>query len=449
MTRPTFRMTPSKTFDRRRFIRSATAGLALSPWIRSLAGAPAAYANDAKATRLLLFCTMGTNPAIWSPTNVSSETSFDFAPSFKPLEAVRNRLVLVEGLSSANPNNGHDAPDGLAGTGYGQATSVDQFLAQELKSKGDKSPIPVLLLGSDTDAGGGKTLFYKGENLQTIASPRSAFDTIFGAGGGGGGGGSDDPAAKAKAKRRTRALDVIKGEIDALNKELGREQARNLAIHMDSIDQLERRLEKALEGGGGGGGSCESPNRPSDSGNNLEDNLRHLDVAVAALGCGITPVAGVQFGSSQSMPVDLPDLSGDMHGGFLHSGAPNFEKLKKIETWFSEQFANLVKKMDDMPNPDGEGSLLDTSLVVWARDMGDGVVHNQKNMQFVLAGGERGYLKTHSNGRYLNGSGDGSANRHERVLLNICEAMGVSNYSGFGDPNLSGSDKTPLSAIRA
>jgi len=82
---------------------------------------------------------------------------------------------------------------------------------------------------------------------------------------------------------------------------------------------------------------------------------------------------------------------------------------------------------------------------VWARDMGDADQHNQQSMRFVLASGSNGgYLKTAAGGRYVK-----STERHERILLNICEAMGITSYAGFGDPGLTGSAKTPLSNIAA
>jgi hypothetical protein len=77
------------------------------------------------------------------------------------------------------------------------------------------------------------------------------------------------------------------------------------------------------------------------------------------------------------------------------------------------------------------------------------VVHNQQSMRFVLAGGSGGYLKLDPNGRYLDMSKmSAPANRHERVLLSLIDAMGISNFKGFGDPNL-GSNKTPLPGIAA
>jgi len=90
--------------------------------------------------------------------------------------------------------------------------------------------------------------------------------------------------------------------------------------------------------------------------------------------------------------------------------------------------------------------------MVWCRDMGDATVHNQHSMRFVLAGGAGGYLKTNPAGRYLDFRATDlklPANRHERVLLSMLDAMGITDYTGFGDPSLASTSKTPLPGLAA
>jgi hypothetical protein len=82
--------------------------------------------------------------------------------------------------------------------------------------------------------------------------------------------------------------------------------------------------------------------------------------------------------------------------------------------------------------------------MIWARDMGDAQNHNQESMRFVLASGNNGYLSLANGGRYVN-----STERHERILLNVCDAFGITNFTGFGDPGLTGTSKTPLPGIAA
>jgi len=174
--------------NRRQFAYSAGAGLLLAPFASFLQRRPLRAAGSKRAKRLFLFCTMGTKPELWSPTGVSGENSFTFSPATAPLAAHKDSIVLIEGLPSGNPDDGHGAPDGLTGMGFGAGgvyyggkvlRSVDQFVADGLMASGINRPIPSLLLGSQTS--GGTTLFWRGNNLLPIASPASAFNTVFGA----------------------------------------------------------------------------------------------------------------------------------------------------------------------------------------------------------------------------------------------------------------------------
>src|SRR5689334_19473003 len=175
--------------SRRQFAYGAGAGLLLLPFASMLRRRPLRAAGTKRATRLMLFCSMGTKPDIWSPTNVSDENTFTFAPSTAPLAAHKDSIVLVEGLPSRNPSDGHGSPNGITGMGsdaggyyYGGKVfkSLDQFVADGLLAAGINRPIPSLLLGSDTSVNTGTTLFWRGNNLLPIASPTSAYSTVFG-----------------------------------------------------------------------------------------------------------------------------------------------------------------------------------------------------------------------------------------------------------------------------
>lgn len=442
--------------SRRHFATSLGASVILAPFLRTLER-PARAASTKKVKRLLLFCTMGTNPDMWKPSG--GDTSVTFSAMTMPLSAVKQHVVLIDGMPSGNPADGHGAPDGLTGIGYsGQASalSVDQFIADKLKEAGTKTPLGSLLLGANTTAGGGRTMFYRGgNNLGTISSPLSAFTTAFGAGlpsTGSTGSTGNTAAMAALLKRRKSVLDLITGEVKTLQGRVGASEKAKLDLHLDSLRQVEERLAQSMTAGGGGSGGsagaamCTKPATPSDSTSNvMAANLLHLDIAVSALACDITRVAAIEFGSDQSLPVDVPDIDfkGDQHGGCLHSGAPEFKDLLKVEVWLAQHFAALVTKLKGIQEADGSGSLFDNSLLCWCRDMGDAVNHNQQDMRFVLAGGAAGYLKTSANGRYVHAAGV----RHERVLLNLCEAMGITNFAGFGDPALSGANKAPYASL--
>jgi hypothetical protein len=284
-------------------------------------------------------------------------------------------------------------------------------------------------------------MFNRTNNLPTINSPLAAFKAVFGTAPAGGGAAGGDP--DALLRRRKSTLDAVTGQINSLRANVGAEARARLDLHLESIRQIENRLSS---GGGGLIAGCGQDLVASDDTSDvLKADLVHLEILISALSCNATRVAAIQFGSDQVLQVNLPELSlqGDEHGLMLHSGSGDgFQKLIAFEKWLAQRFVEVVNRLAATPDPEGGGSLLDTTLVVWARDMGDGVAHNQESMRFVFAGSK--YLKTDPRGRYIDFAGRA---RHERALLSICEAMGVTSFNGFGDSGLA--DKTPLSELRA
>ena len=448
---------------RRHFLASAGAGLLLAPFINAGMHREAKAANGT-AKRLLMFCTMGTYPPLWTP-KVSGETISSWSAMTQPLSAAADDIVLVEGMPSGNPNDGHGASDSLTGQGFGYyavnnvqvlKSSVDQFVASSLVKAGVNRPIASLLLGANCNENGGLTQFYggpNGGNLPTISSPLSAYNTVFGAVA------PSSPAgpsmsAQASLARRKSILDTISGEITGLQSTLGSNEKAKLDAHLDSIRQLENKLMSAGSTGGSGSGSCVKPATPgADSTlqfmgdmDAIAANVLHQQIIVNAFACDITRVACLEYGNDQKFMVHAPGIPfDDQHGGFIHSGAAsNYANLVLFEAYLATQFVNLINALKMVPDPLGSAgqTLFDNTLLVWARDMGDAQNHNQQSMRFVLASGKGGYLKTAKGGRYVS-----SSERHERLLLNVCEAMGITSYSGFGDPMLP--TKQPLPGIRA
>src|SRR6478752_7689618 len=425
-----------RPLSRRTWLKTLAAGTALLPFLDI--ESPAAAAGAGAVKRVVLFCTMATVPSIWKPTSVKAENDFVLSESTSPLEAIRKHLVMIEGLPSQNPGENHGSPAMI---------SVDQFVADKLIASGVNSPVPSLLLGAETSGGGGKTMFLRANNLPTIGSPLSAFKAVFG----NMSAGSSTTTPDALLARRKSTLDAISGQIKTLQQNVGSEARARLDLHLSSIRQIENRLSGGSSGGGQLANCGTTITATDDTSDVLKADLVHLDILVSALACNATRVAAIQFGSDQVLQVNLPDvklagnttLQGDEHGLMIHSGSgDNYASLTKFESWLAQRYVDLVNRLEATPDPDGGGSMLDSTLVVWARDMGDAVSHNQESMRFVFAGSK--YLKTDPNGRYINFGGKA---RHERALLNICEAMGITDFSGFGDKMLA--DKTPLPELKA
>ena len=446
--------------SRRQFVGSVGASLLLAPFI-NMGLARKARAGTNQSKRLLVFCTMGTYPPLWTPT-VSGETITAWSAMTQPLSAVAGNVVLVEGMPSGNVNDAHGSSDSLTGQGFGYYAvnnvpvikiSVDQFVAKNMAAAGINRPISSLLLGANANENGGLSQFYGGSNggnLPTIGSPLSAFNTVFGTAL------PTGTSASALLTRRLSILDTIKAEITGLESTLGKNERAKLDLHLASIQQLENKLSASMSSGG----VCMKPATPgADSTfqymsdlDELAANLIHQQIIVNAFACDITRVACLEYGNDQKLMVNAPSSYSlpydDQHGGYIHSGAAsNYANLVKFEAYLATQFVNLITAMQavkDPLDPTGQATLFDNTLMIWARDMGDAQNHNQQSMRFVLASGNAGYLKLASGGRYVK-----STERHERILLNVCDAFGISNFMGFGDPMLTGTSKTPLPDIAA
>ncbi|HYU16154.1 MAG TPA: DUF1552 domain-containing protein [Candidatus Acidoferrum sp.] len=427
------------SISRRDFAKGLGAAALAAPFFSLLKKAPAQSAGR-QAKYLFIFFTNGTDAAAWTPAG-SSETRIQFSPMTEPLAPLKANLVLVEHMSSSGTADNHAAPGGLTGKGYGGQNhlSIDQFVADGLRLGGIETPIASLILGG-VDTQEQSTFWRNGQRLSPIFSPQAAFQTIFSGAGGGTGGGGIPPEV---IRRRQSAVDLVRGELNQLSDALGSEERVKLELHVDSIRQLEERLTGG--GGGGGGGTvvdCSSPAAPGSGGQPLLDSVLHLDLAVAAFACDITRVAAVEFGNHQSTQVSIPEVGdpGDWHNSFIHGDNPR-TRLVNLERWLCQQFVATADKLKATPAPDGNGTLFDQTLMMWARDMGDAVVHNG-DLRFVFAGGAGGYLKVSPEGRYIDAGGQ----PHQRALVTCADALGLTDVSAFGDPNIS---RTPFDGLIA
>jgi hypothetical protein len=428
--------------SRRSLTRSAAAGLILSPFY-DLLRPRHAFAAPGRARRLLIFHSEPTNTSTWNPKNVTGETSFTLPDMLTAMTELLPNAVLVDGLQPKQPNDNHFSPHALTGVGReGRADkgiiSIEQYIGDQLEKTADKRPIKTLLLGTGAAS---EAVFYRNSSrLTTIASPLSAYNTVF------------QNASLAPGlsptdllARRKSILDVVKQDVGELEGALGASEKQKLELHLDSIRQFEGRIADNAKNGEA---ACAKPMPPTDDLSSVAKktlaDMAHLDLIVNAFACDITRLAAIQWGNSHTWQFDTPTgLRGELHMGIIH--VQKTAEDIKIENWLAGQFLAVAKKLQSIPEPDGSGTLFDNTLMVWTRDFGDADAHNSQNMKFILAQGKGGYLKTAPTGRYLRVSGN---KRQERILLNLAEAMGVDDWAGFGDisPDFK-PNKTPLAEL--
>lgn len=435
--------------NRRDFAMAAGLGAMFAPFVKLITPSQA-QTELGPAKYLFIFFTNGTEPAVWSPRG-SSISSITHSVMTEPLAPLNDNLVLVERLDSRGTAGSHGAPGGLTGAQFSghPLISVEQYISDQLRASGVTTQIPNLILGGVSSEA--QSTFYRDNRVLTpIFSPSAAYAAIFSGGvpsipdTSGSSGGSGESAAQAHLRRRKSMLDALNGEIAQLSQTLGAEERAKLEAHTQSLRQMEERLaqqEEALNNPDPMPVQCSIPSDPGVGSEALLSSVLHMDLAINAFACDLTRVAAVQFGHHQNTQVNLPEVGapGDWHNGFMHSDNPR-TRLVNLERWLSAQFVAAANKLKATPAPDGNGSLFDQTLMVWARDMGDGVLHDGTDMRFVLSGGAGGYLR--SGPSYIDGGGQA----HSKVLFNLLEAMGISDPSGLGDSN---TDRVPLSELRA
>ena len=237
---------------------------------------------------------MGTNPPIWTPTGISGESITAWSTSTAPLAAIKESVVLVEGMPSGNPNNNHGSPDAITGLGNGYyggqlKMSVDQFVASKRRPRGSTGPSPRCCWGR-TPTPAAPRVFYGGRhggNLPTIGSPLSAFTTVFG-------GDCPRDVGLVAAQPAKEHPGPHPGRGDHPQELAGRHRAGEAGLHLESVRQLENKLMQSANTTPPA--TCMKPAAPAGDGalmhmselDTLAANAIHQNLIVSAFACDIT-----------------------------------------------------------------------------------------------------------------------------------------------------------------
>lgn len=407
-----------------------------------------AKASGAPPRRIIVITSLGTIHDLWAPTSAPGQPLV-LQPSLQPLTQVLGDIVLVDGLSFASPAEGHSTPQTLTGVSFnsafnGKTASVDQYIAAQI---GQVTKAPSAILGWQ---GVNEGQFWShGARLPPMDSPINAWQSLFAV--------AAPPSTPGGVPLpRQSILNLIGAQIKNLRTQLGSEAQQSLGDHLDSISQLEASI---VSGGAVAANGCSVPSQPNLNGANPEDDTStqsvanaHASLIVAALACDVTRVVGMQWGISNGLYLQAPNVNADEHS-MVHSGSYGQASVIAAEQYLSQWFVSLVQQLKNTPDPSAAGSsLLDNTLILWARDIGDGPSHTQYAMPYVLAGGT-GYLKTQASGAFFSYGGDNNTAvtgaPHQRLFLNLCEYMGVTNYTGFGQvASLASADQLPLQDLK-
>lgn len=425
--------------SRRALLSGLGVSTPLSPFLPLLE----AQGQEAQPLRLILWFTPhGTVYDNWKPSG--GETDFTLGPILKPLEPYRAKLNVLDGLriqadgvgaphtkgppllwtaSPLNDDMTFTRADGSGGMYYGwnSGPSLDQVIIDEL---GPNTPYESLEFG--VRSGGshpGSRMIYTGPEapLAPETNPWAAFKRLIGDIGKTG-----DQLEQLRTERRS-VLDVLDGELASLQGKLGSADQKKIDAHLAAVREIEMRLQNSNI-------ACQGPVLGTEVDANQSSNTPVvMDAMIAlmasSLSCGLSNFASMQYRVGENDGGYLYDWLGisDLeHHLMTHEADTNLTakaELTKIYTWYAEMFGKFLGKLDAVP--EGSGTMLDNSLVVWGSELGKGNSHSFEKMPFVVAGGAAGKLKT---GRYLQFDGV----EHNRLLVSLAQLMGVADMQKFG-----------------
>jgi hypothetical protein len=402
-----------KALSRRTVLRGIGATLAL-PLLDAMVPALSAGATAAKSVRRYGFFYMPNGVAMnhtgvnyWKPKTVGAD--FEFSPILKPLEPFRNQVTVLSGLhnrpaeSLGDGNGDHTRSTGswltgshikrTEGSDLHAGISVDQVIASQFRKETALPSLELAILpnsvtgGCDTgySCAYGTTLSWASPTtpLPTQSSPRLVFEQLFGDGG---------PASQQLAVARTKnsILDSAIEEMAGLRAKLGPADRSTVSDYLDVLREVERRIQQTEAR------NAESPlpqyPRPGIGvPERFDDHAKLMfDLQCLAFQGDITRVTTFMYGGEQRARM-YPEIGlNESHHSMSHHGdnPENLAKYAKLCTWHVDLFAYLVEKMRAIP--DGDGNLLDHSLMMIGGGMSNGNIHSHMDVPIVLVGGAGG-----------------------------------------------------------
>src|SRR6185369_10966759 len=390
------------------------AGVALGlPWLEAMAPsvlAASAPAGTKSPVRMaVLYMANGVNTSQWSPEWRGRD--FDLSPTLKPLEDLKDQLLVLDNLwnAAANTGDGHYTKESslLTCTTITKTLgvdinihgpSMDQVAAQRV---GAETPLPSLELGIEpestgVDANVGYTRVYgchiawSGPKtpLARETNPRSVYARLFR---------TVSPVGDS-AKQDTLLLDRVLEQSKKMRSQLGAGDQARVDEYLEIVRSLETRMERAgdpkrtwkpLV-------SFDKSREPVENPATHQEHVRlMLDMIAVAFQSDTTRISTFMFGNSVS-GVNFRFLEGvtDTHHETSHH-TKDPEKLKQyhlINRWHVDQYAYLLRKLQSMK--EGEGTVLDNSMILFGSALSDGNSHNPHKLPLVLGGRGSGRIAT-------------------------------------------------------
>jgi hypothetical protein len=446
-----------KSLSRRTVLRGMGVSLAL-PLFDSMVPAQTPLRKTAAAPRTRLACiemvhgaagstAEGTAKGYWIPATAGRD--FDFTMSLKPVEQFRDYLTIISNTDLHHAEAFNATEDGAdhfrssavyltaahpkqtEGSDVRCGVSLDQIYAQEC---GQDTPLPsIQLCIENVDASGSCGYNYSCVYSDTISwanpstplpmtiDPRMAFENLFGDGG-------SQQERMTRQRENRSILDQILGEANALRKQLPARDQNRLNTYLENVREIERRIQK-IEQYNASGATRELPAAPLGVPDSWEEHVKLMfDLQVLAFAAEVTRVSAFKMSRDTSQRV-FPGsgVKSPFHSLSHHGEKPEtVEELARLNRYHVSTVAYFLDKLKN--TPDGDGNLLDHSLVVYGSPMGDSNVHGHKRLPLFFAGHAGGQLA--GNQHVATPDGTPMAN----AWLAVLKKLGV-QADRFGDSN--------------
>ena len=393
-----------KHVSRRAVLRGMGIAMGL-PFLEAMSPALVATAKAAANPRQRRFgvamVPLGERPGYWTPKTAGA--NFEFSPILKPLEPFRDHVTVISNL--CNPLDGHAVSVGAWLTGSTPkrtiaedvlaGTSIDQVIAGQI---GQETVYPSLELATEDFTGyiGGCDPAYSCAYMNTISwrnpttpmpmeiNPRIVFERLFGRPG------TSAQRLERMAKDRS-ILDSVKQDVADLSTSLGARDRNRLDAYLENVREIERRIQRAEKQATT---EITVPDAPVGIPESFEEHaMLQFDLLALSYEADVTRVFTYMISRDASQRV-YPNLGlTEPHHSMSHHGGDETKiaNLVKLNTYHISLFGKFLDKLRS--TPDGDGSLLDHSLILWGSGMSESNTHSRLDIPTLLVGGGAGLIK--------------------------------------------------------
>lgn len=434
--------------SRREFLKQMGLGAALIPFIANLPSAPPAGERKRKQRLVVIFTPNGVNKSTFWPDQEGK--GYALKESMAPLEKFRDRMLIMKGVSTrvrgdgdnhmrgigclltgaelfpGNIQGGSDTP-----AGWASGLSIDQEIKAFLQASDEtRTRFGSLEFGVmvPDHADTWTRMVYSGPNkpVAPIDDPYQMFNRLYG--------------SRKDMELLGSVLDDLTEDMARVKRLLSPQDRAMLEEHASLVRDMEKEMAADSRKDVGHAVPALDPGVRQQNDRIPAISKLQIDLMVSSFLADSTRIATLQYTNSVGQARFTWLGINEGHHDLSHEPNSNGEaqaKLTKINHWFAGQIAYLCDRLSTTKDPDGHGSLLDNTTILWTNELGEGNSHTLENIPFVLIGGGMGF----DMGRYVDYKGV----PHNRLLMAMAHGFGH-RISRFGNPDLCANGPLSLSA---